>query len=978
MKKSKMKLNWWRLSRLRTTTTTASPVLMLLLLLMMMMCVVEASEFPERECCDPIYPMPDPTSRLPNVPSPTGKTGSDKTTAILNCLYARKLCFEHASCSAILEVIPRVCGPELVACSTVTVSKCQAALKSLQAFEFFKPTCLCHEPHVDPECNDFRDFLFDHKCIYVNKKEKDPYSIEALPTCNHALSECQRDKSCVKLYDDFKTNCKTRDGRCRMENRDACTEAWTQLRLSPMFGCICPDNGAKKRCDRIFSMVNHNPCVVNVISNSDNTTTLELIESQVQNPLIDADHQDLHALKQLPIPNVPHQHRIVTSSSSSHGHRSKNQSSSSSAQAAQQHNGGSSDDREDGLAAPSSLPDNNERLLLAQQQPAKVVLSSTCHHAYTACKNDPSCSNLLQPVLSRCDHSSCARNECLSALEHFYKAAAHKHSLEIAFCLCRKSEGKRDECMMAQEKLHPSCALRAPAGQEKPTCNALATSCRQRPSCRAKLEHYEQNCAVDSVTKKCAGPAQGCRTALLGILGTELRTACDCRGTDFAPIYECLGWQRLLWVNPCVAAAQKDFHARRSRHHGHGRSGTSTSGPATIAKTPRTTTTKTTTTTTQRATWPTVVTPRASLVAATSFESLPEEEVEVEEERRHEAEDNNVIPDVPTVRSIEESHRFNKESIAAESDAASATTSTTATTTPMSSTKAPTTTTTTTTTTPAPTTPSTTTTSTVPPRFCVYQRPSQSHQQYIREGKGKRFYKDSEPDECSELCQCGEGERLTCNVICVKSSPCKTDFAFYNHAAPAYQAYRGRCLCYSGRFICMRPSPDTYNIPHGVFMFLGYSETDENLLKPLNNLTVVDAVVSLDNFMREEVNNQTICTLFLYNITKENVIAAARLTNDNALQQANVSEEENLRHLMRVKEECATMLQELSEKINNRHQEVHSHPLLSIFKMAEVEIKLPRTSSGSASPVVDTSWWYSSMLGCAVALLLCTSTSASS
>ncbi|KAL7287313.1 hypothetical protein TKK_0018437 [Trichogramma kaykai] len=126
---------------------------------------------------------------------------------------------------------------------------------------------------------------------------------------------------------------------------------------------------------------------VNVISNSDNTTTLELIESQVQNPLIDADHQDLHELKQLPIPNVPHQHRIVTSSSSSHGHRSKNQSSSSSsAQAAQQHNGGSSDDREDGLAAPSSLPDNNERLLLAQQQPAKVVLSSTCHHAYTACK----------------------------------------------------------------------------------------------------------------------------------------------------------------------------------------------------------------------------------------------------------------------------------------------------------------------------------------------------------------------------------------------------------------------------------------------------------------------------------------------------------------------------------------------------------------------------------------------------------------
>ena len=33
--------------------------------------------------------------------------------AILKCLLARQLCFEDASCSAILEIIPRVCGSEL-------------------------------------------------------------------------------------------------------------------------------------------------------------------------------------------------------------------------------------------------------------------------------------------------------------------------------------------------------------------------------------------------------------------------------------------------------------------------------------------------------------------------------------------------------------------------------------------------------------------------------------------------------------------------------------------------------------------------------------------------------------------------------------------------------------------------------------------------------------------------------------------------
>lgn len=41
-------------------------------------------------------------------------------------------------------------------------------------------------------------------------------------------------------------------------------------------------------------------------------------------------------------------------------------------------------------------------------------------------------------------------------------------------------------------------------------------------------------------------------------------------------------------------------------------------------------------------------------------------------------------------------------------------------------------------------------------------------------------------------------------------------------------------------------------------MFLGYSEEDENLLRSHNNQTVLDAVNSLDSFMREEAKNQVI------------------------------------------------------------------------------------------------------------------------
>ncbi|XP_046822581.1 uncharacterized protein LOC124425770 isoform X5 [Vespa crabro] len=222
-----------------------------------------ASEFPERECC--VFPLPEPTGRSTAAPIPTGRSGSDikKGVAILNCLYARQLCFEDPSCSAILEIIPRVCGPELVACSTVTVTKCRSALHSLQAFSFFRPTCLCKERHVDPDCNSFQNFLFDHPCIDVQKKEKEQHPIEPLPTCTHAMNECLRGKPCNQVFENFKNSCKAREGKCRMESRDACHDSWTQLRLSPVFGCICPNNHIKKRCDRIFSLVNHNPCVVN-------------------------------------------------------------------------------------------------------------------------------------------------------------------------------------------------------------------------------------------------------------------------------------------------------------------------------------------------------------------------------------------------------------------------------------------------------------------------------------------------------------------------------------------------------------------------------------------------------------------------------------------------------------------------------------------------------------------------------------------
>ncbi|XP_063220108.1 uncharacterized protein LOC134529683 isoform X3 [Bacillus rossius redtenbacheri] len=721
--------------------------------------LAQASEFPERECCDPIYPLPAPpasTTPYPSAATPTGRSGPNIKTAvaILNCLIARQLCFEDPSCSAILEIIPRVCGPELVACSTVTVTKCQAALRTLQAFPFFKPTCLCREPHVEPECNSFRDFLFDHPCIFVSKKEKDPYPVDALPTCNHALSVCQQERKCISLFDDFKTNCKVREGKCRMDDRDLCHDAWTKLRLSPMFGCICPNNHMKRRCDRIFTTVNHNPCV-------------------------------------------------------------------------------------------GSKPDDD--------QPKNFTFQSTCHVALNMCNQNHSCQVELEPVLQHCDQSRCNREQCMEALQNFYRRADLSWSLEVAFCLCRKTDNKQDKCLIAQEKLHPVCAQRM-EGAGSPTCHSLAELCREERECRSRLENYEQSCAVDSVTKKCAGPPAECRKSMLGILGTELRSNCACKGTDMMQLYDCLGWQRLLWVNPCVVESQKDFHAKK----------------LVVATTTRSPIVDTSS-----------IRPAASATPGhVGSSAIPVVTLEVASSER-------TAITLPNLAST-----------------------------------------------------------TVPPRFCVVQSPYHSDEK-IREGQGKRLYRDDEP-ECSEVCQCNEGDLLTCNTVCVERLPCKTEFAFYNHKAPAYQAYRGRCLCYSGKFICMRPSPESYNLPEGVFLFLGYSETDESLLKPHSNLSIQDAVSSLEALMRQEVSNKTSCTLMIYNVTKDNMIVKAKLNAEKVTSGSpEAVRHSSLDHLMREKNECAGPLHNISEKINSHHPEFHTHLLLSIIKMAEVEVKVPVESSAA-------------------------------
>ena len=81
----------------------------------------------------------------------------------------------------------------------MTVTKCQAALRTLQGFPYFSPTCLCQEPHRDPECNQIREYLFDHPCGIVNTKGKNVFTCKVENILKRSLDLITSPSPSVKI-----------------------------------------------------------------------------------------------------------------------------------------------------------------------------------------------------------------------------------------------------------------------------------------------------------------------------------------------------------------------------------------------------------------------------------------------------------------------------------------------------------------------------------------------------------------------------------------------------------------------------------------------------------------------------------------------------------------------------------------------------------------------------------------------------------
>jgi len=243
--------------------------------------------------------------------------------------------------------------------------------------------------------------------------------------------------------------------------------------------------------------------------------------------------------------------------------------------------------------------------------------------------------------------------------------------------------------------------------------------------------------------------------------------------------------------------------------------------------------------------------------------------------------------------------------------------------------------------------------------------------EFIREGFEKRFYSDGK--DGSNLCSCKEKEgrsQHTCTFLQgIEKKSCNTVGAYYSHASPFYQAYRGQCLCYSGQFICAKPDfnkkskskstkkDDPKSAPEGVFLYLGYSRIDAEILKQ-GRMKLDDVVPLTDEEDEQEVKNtiQQTVSHFTSNTNKSDCrIAMENRIGENYILKATLDEfdefrmKKNMSDLMKWKEkvECFEALDSISNKVNARDADMQSHIILSMFKVATAEANVPEPPSSS-------------------------------
>jgi len=127
-------------------------------LLAIAVCRILASEFPERECCDPVYPLPAPpasTTPYPSAATPTGRSGEKRQWrySVLFCgtTVQGTVCDLIYMCS--LPTLTSFCFPRKYSCRPLNCKKINTPPSNKQSMRLYLFVLL----------TDFNPFLFPKK-----------------------------------------------------------------------------------------------------------------------------------------------------------------------------------------------------------------------------------------------------------------------------------------------------------------------------------------------------------------------------------------------------------------------------------------------------------------------------------------------------------------------------------------------------------------------------------------------------------------------------------------------------------------------------------------------------------------------------------------------------------------------------------------------------------------------------------------------
>ncbi|XP_071513934.1 uncharacterized protein [Panulirus ornatus] len=995
-------------------------LLMSLALCLLLAGGTEGSEFPDRECCDSVPPPPPnyhQATSTTTTTTPTPHAGHNTSTisvghaasGVVNCIKAQQQCYNDPSCRDVLIMLHKICGPELVACATVTPGKCKLLLKTLGTFNYLT-TCSCAEPHIDFSCYTFRETIFNHPCSLVDTPDE---ATALVPTCNEAIEKCKVKASCLRDYMEFVNVCSFNGITCTAQESEKCDESWRKIRLSPLFGCVCSPrpnilaygdrNGPSRLstygmgisgddqgdCMLHYNKTHANPCLA---GQKDVTKGSQVEMAQAMcHVALDQCQNDEECRPLLDGVMVWCEH--------THCEPDRCRS------ALQEFYERVSIVRRLQVAfcvCRQSDPDGECLTAMRKLHPTCAERHSgrdpmKCHKIAEHCRQNPVCRKKLQEYEQKCA-ADAMTGRCSDTHRNCQQAVMNILGTELhATCVCKGTDFlHQHDCYTWQKLLWSNpCVIESHlklqeeinsgATEELDEVFRSMTPAQTTPTPRTPFVQHTPDPDYlhppggvygsirytpqePDLMRPGSSETYGIDRSSIWSTRRQPGITLNNRGREGSVrrTFSRNGGNNNILVYSSEGKPKGDRFLNRGSGIGRERNGLRKGGGLLESSVPNEWSAR------NRPTSLTAAGPdRTDVDAYGPDQGVGRQwfrgHVETLGHRgtaitlREPGPDGEMVPGRdhsggPRIGwpggegwSHGRGGTYHQPDLSEEDIVEPEGQQ------PPYGHKTPPIYVAVTPTPPPPptsvafiTTTTSLATTTTPQRSC-FIKDGDMMTLNIPEGSAKRLYKDS---DCSELCHCkavnrGKEPEASCiTLTCIDSKSCNTTQALYPHAAPYYLAYRGECICYSGNFICQKPNPDSYyTLPPGIYLFLGYSRGEMEILRPHTETNELEAVQVLEAVLIRDYGFK--CTLTTKHHIGENFIIIAQLAvNPETYISPFVKQR-------REKEECAGPLQKLVDKINSRprHGDILTDAILSMFILADVEVNIPEAQTSlSAAP----------------------------